>query len=144
MRSFPRVSSWCLAVSLLLVAGCGKKPDEAAKDDAKAAKDEAAKRAALEEVSTAPPANPVVPELADEVVMDEGAEDRSGDPKERGACLEGETCIGSQGCEAVWECDTKVVCKKGVREYCGCDGKTFETAFGNCPTAKYQYPGPCK
>ncbi|EDM80809.1 hypothetical protein PPSIR1_13038 [Plesiocystis pacifica SIR-1] len=74
----------------------------------------------------------------------EEREDLSCDPAEKGACLEGETCVGGQGCEAVWECDAKIDCKKGVREYCGCDGRTFEAVYGNCPAQKYQYPGPCK
>jgi hypothetical protein len=80
--------------------------------------------------------------VSDEAI--EPPEDRSCDPKDKGACLEGETCVGSQGCEAVWECDDEVTCKKGAREYCGCDGKTFEAEYGNCPTQKYQYAGPCK
>lgn len=132
-----------LSLASTLVA-CGKKDDAAPVDDAKAKKDEAAKQAEV----AAPPATTAAPapssDEADDVVLDGGAEDRSCDPKERGACLEGETCVGGQGCEAVWECDTKITCKKGVREYCGCDGKTFESDFGNCPGQKYQYPGPCK
>ncbi|GEM_PF-3268353 len=71
-------------------------------------------------------------------------EDMTCDPGEAGGCLEGETCIGSQGCEETWECDAEITCKKGVREYCGCDGRTFEAVHGNCPWKKYAYPGPCK
>lgn len=71
-------------------------------------------------------------------------EDLTCDPQVEGDCLAGEQCIGAQGCDAVWTCDADIVCKKDVREYCGCDGRTFETVFGNCPWQKYQYPGPCK
>jgi hypothetical protein len=71
-------------------------------------------------------------------------EDLTCDPLEAGDCLQGEQCIGPQGCDAVWTCDATIICKKDVREYCGCDGRTFETVMGNCPWQKYQYPGPCK
>jgi hypothetical protein len=141
-----RLAPIALALSLAsTLTACGKKADEAPADAAKAKKDEAAKQADAPAPTTAAPA-PASDE-ADDVVLDGGPapeEDRSCDPKEKGACLEGETCVGGQGCEAVWECDTKITCKKGTREYCGCDGKTFESDFGNCPGQKYQYPGPCK
>jgi hypothetical protein len=128
-----------LALALLLASlACSGKDDKPV-DEAKAKKDqEAAKKA--DEVT--PPATGQPVPTSDESV--EVPEDRSCDPKDKGACLEGETCVGTQGCEAVWECDAKITCKKGMREYCGCDGKTFESEFGNCPTQKYQYAGPCK
>jgi hypothetical protein len=128
-----------LALALLLAStstACGQKDDKPV-DAAKAKKDQ--------ETATknepAPPATSVEP-VSDEAI--EAPEDRSCDPKAEGACLEGESCVGGQGCEAVWQCDDKITCKKGMREYCGCDGKTFESEFGNCPTQKYQYAGPCK
>lgn len=135
-----------LALALLLASlstACGDKAEDKPVDAAKAKKDEAAKQAeGVEAADDAP--KPTTAAAPPTPAGDEGPEDRSCDPKEKGACLEGETCIGGQGCEAVWECDAALTCKKGVREYCGCDGKTFESEYGNCPTQKYQYPGPCK
>lgn len=132
-----------LALALLIASmstACGEKDKPV--DEAKAKKDEAAAKKG--DNKAAPPATtgqPPVP-TSDESI--EVPEDRSCDPKEKGACLEGETCVGKQGCEAVWECDEAITCKKGTREYCGCDGKTFESEYGNCPAQKYQYAGPCK
>ncbi|MFV8755859.1 hypothetical protein ACNOYE_35350 [Nannocystaceae bacterium ST9] len=140
MRSLPRVSSWCLAVSLALLVGCGKKADEG---QAKAKPDAGKPDAVGKDEKAGPPPVPA----ADGGVADgqgEAGEDKSCDPSEKGECLEGETCIGKQGCDATWECDAAISCKKGTREYCGCDGKTFEAPFGNCPSAKYKYAGPCK
>lgn len=71
-------------------------------------------------------------------------EDLTCDPLDKAGCLEGEQCIGGQGCDVEWSCDADIVCTKGVKEYCGCDGRTFEAVYGNCPWQKYQYPGPCK
>jgi hypothetical protein len=131
-----------LALVLLFAStsiACSGK-DEEKVDPAKAKKDQEAKDAKKDDAAVAT-TEPPVP-VSDEAI--EPPEDRSCDPKDKGACLEGETCVGSQGCEAVWECDDEVTCKKGAREYCGCDGKTFEAEYGNCPTQKYQYAGPCK
>ncbi|MCA9686300.1 MAG: hypothetical protein KC457_29305, partial [Myxococcales bacterium] len=152
----------------LVVGGC-KKKDEAAeagdtaadgKDGADKSGDAAAK---ADDGKAAPevPAEVEVPAANDgkaaagsggggggggsgAAVPTDDREDLSCDPMEKGSCLEGETCIGAQGCETTWECDASLVCKKGVREYCGCDGRTFEAVYGNCPWKKYQYPGPCK
>lgn len=33
-------------------------------------------------------------------------------------------------------------CTKDLREYCGCDGKTFQSS-GSCPGSRYQSPGAC-
>jgi|SRR5690606_618046 len=166
--SMLRRTSLCLAVSLLLLApGCKKKSDEAGSDSA-AAGDKQPEAVAPTPDPTPTPAptptpDPVAP--ADSggaaaagsgsgggVAGSGGAaggsptprEDLTCDPLDRAACLEGEQCIGGQGCDAVWTCDADIVCKKGVKEYCGCDGRTFEAVFGNCPWQKYQYAGPCK
>lgn len=166
-----RRASLCFALSLLLFApGCNKKGGEG-EGDGKAA--DAGEKAAdpgktEQPVTPAVTPDPVTPPAADEggaVAADSGAKAGSGgsagggsggggsatpredltcDPLEDGACLEGEQCIGAQGCGKVWKCDADIVCKKGVREYCGCDGRTFEAVYGNCPWKKYKYPGPCK
>jgi hypothetical protein len=164
-----RRTSLCLAVSMLLLApGCRKKAGtDEAKDDAESAKTaepakDAEEPAKVEEPAKADPAEPPVADPATGAgAGGSGGSGGSGliggsggsasarldltcDPEDSGACLEGEQCIGGQGCDAVWTCDADIVCVKGVTEYCGCDGRTFEAVYGNCPWTKYQYPGPCK
>jgi len=155
-----------LVLSLLLFAPACKKKDSEVTDEAKP--DEAGAKSAAAAPSDAPATPPTEPSTPpttepDEVAADGSAgsgggsviggsggapalprEDLTCDPTEAGDCLQGEQCIGPQGCDAVWTCDADIVCKKDVREYCGCDGRTFETVTGNCPWQKYQYPGPCK
>ena len=168
LRSLFTVTLLCLP---LVVGGC-KKKDEAAEagDTAADGKDGADKSGDAAAKADDGKAAPEVPAEVEVPAADDGKaaagsgggggggagggsgaaappddrEDLSCDPTEKGSCLEGETCIGAQGCETTWECDASLVCKKGVREYCGCDGRTFEAVYGNCPWKKYQYPGPCK
>lgn len=159
-----RVFSCVVLPMLLLAPACKKKGDEPAADDAKTDKaDKAAVEPAQQPTPTPTPVAPTPESEPAAPAGDSGAsktdsggagsgggpapqprEDLSCDPTERGACLEGEQCIGGQGCNAEWTCDATIVCKKGVKEYCGCDGRTFEAVYGNCPWKKYQYEGPCK
>jgi hypothetical protein len=157
--------SVCLAVSLLMFApGCKKKTAEEGEGDAatKAKADDKQPQVAQPTPTQPQPQTPDPVAPADSggaAAGDSGGsgiggsgggaarpprEDLSCDPLDRGGCLEGEQCLGGQGCKAVWTCDADIVCKKGVKEYCGCDGRTFEAVFGNCPWQKYQYEGPCK
>ncbi len=131
-----------LTLTLVLGLGCGKKAEE--EGEGKADPNEVAKKDDKAPPTKQPPESAPAEGVADGAGEGGGEEDKSCDPTEKGECLEGETCVGKQGCDAVWECDAKVVCKKDIREYCGCDGKTFEAEYGNCPGKKYQYPGPCK
>jgi hypothetical protein len=158
--------SVCLAVSLSMFAsGCKKESGEVEGDAAsKAGEGDKQPEVAQPTPTPTPSPTPVAPTdsggaaAGDSGVGGSGGgvggsgggaakprgEDLTCDPLDRGACLEGEQCLGGQGCDAVWSCDAEVVCKKGVKEYCGCDGRTFEAVYGNCPWKKYQYEGPCK
>ncbi|PRQ04699.1 hypothetical protein ENSA5_05480 [Enhygromyxa salina] len=168
-----RIAS-CLALSaLLLLPGCKKKDSETgdegdeAKDKVAADAGKADEAADAEEAAELPPPTPAneVPAADSGAAGSGGAgggsgaagsgggsvpapvaerEDLSCDPTDKGGCLEGEQCIGGSGCDADWQCDATIVCKKGVREYCGCDGRTFEAVYGNCPWQRYEYEGPCK
>lgn len=69
-------------------------------------------------------------------------------PKPDGsACNDGSECE-SGVCEGE-ACDAPGVCKpaqrpctKDLREYCGCDGKTFQGS-GSCPGSRFSKRGPC-
>ena len=162
-----RRASVCLVLSLLLLAPACRKKDGEAEADAEADKkaDKTDKAATVDQPATPTPTptQPTTPtEDATKTSGGSGGgsggavggsggggggvprEDLTCDPEDKGDCLEGEQCIGGQGCDEVWTCDADIVCKKGVKEYCGCDGRTFEAVFGNCPWKKYQYEGPCK
>jgi hypothetical protein len=57
---------------------------------------------------------------------------------ESGVC-EGEGCGPGQG-----KCAEKNrKCTLDLRQYCGCDGKTF-SGGGNCPKARFAKAGPCE
>ena len=163
-----RRASICFAVSLLLLApACRKKEgDEPEVADEKADKSDKAATTVEQQPTPTPTPTPATEPVAPSgdsgasaTKTDSGGagsgggsgggaatprEDLTCDPADKGDCLEGEQCIGAQGCDAVWTCDAAIVCHKGVKEYCGCDGRTFEAVYGNCPWQKYQYPGPCK
>lgn len=55
-----------------------------------------------------------------------------------GLC-EGEGCGAAQGRCA----DPQRACTKDLRQYCGCDGQTFQ-ASGSCPGARYERAGACE
>jgi hypothetical protein len=156
-----RASLGCALFMLLLAPACRKETEEVDERRAKKENQTTAQPQKTDQVQPTP--TPTTPEPTPST--DSGAtkadsggagsggsgggapaprEDLTCDPSEKGGCLEGEQCIGGQGCDAVWTCDAQIVCKKGVQEYCGCDGRTFEAVFGNCPWKKYEYPGPCK
>jgi hypothetical protein len=161
-----RRASICFAVSLLLLApACRKKEGDEPEVAAEKKGDKSDKAATVEQPTPTPTPTPTPEPVAP--AGDSGAtktdsggagssgggsgggaaaprEDLTCDPLDTAGCLEGEQCIGGQGCDVEWSCDADIVCTKGVKEYCGCDGRTFEAVYGNCPWQKYQYPGPCK
>ncbi len=62
-----------------------------------------------------------------------------------GSCLEGTcqgTCEGTT-CGGEWICNTEQgACTSDLRQYCGCDGKTFEDS-SSCPSKAYEKRGAC-
>lgn len=55
-----------------------------------------------------------------------------------GVC-EGQGCAPGQG-----RCSAKNrICTRDLRQYCGCDGTTFN-ASGSCPGRRYRQRGPCQ
>ena len=56
---------------------------------------------------------------------------------ESGIC-EGEGCGDSAGTCA----SASRACTRDLRQYCGCDGQTFQ-ASGSCPGQRFSKPGPC-
>lgn len=57
-------------------------------------------------------------------------------------CPSGQVCAGGAGCEAKWTCQAPRPCTKDLREFCGCDGKTFRGS-STCPGKKYKKTGAC-
>lgn len=83
------------------------------------------------------PATGFEPPPGDHVKAAAGAACGDGDECASGIC-EGEGCGDQRGVCA----DVSRACTKDLREYCGCDGKTFG-ASGSCPGRRFAATGAC-
>lgn len=60
-------------------------------------------------------------------------------------CAEGQMCMGTAGCDTVWMCQDFVGdCTPDRQQYCGCDGRTFESGGLPCVGRQYAHEGPCE
>lgn len=65
-----------------------------------------------------------------------------GSPCEQASECESGVCEG-EGCDVPGVCVAKSrPCTKDLRQYCGCDGKTFQGS-GSCPGARFSKRAPC-
>jgi hypothetical protein len=60
----------------------------------------------------------------------------------RADCGEHESCVGEQGCDAVWTCQPERTCTMDLVPFCGCNGETFR-ASSTCPSQAYVRRGSC-